>query len=238
MFAADIPYVPLQDAPVVLLAQAKPSKNRNEVILTGCQDVDSTFENSAFNSLGVLGGEVFRRLGYPWSSAEQMYVVPPKALAGMKVTILQSPQHGTVERAAPNLGWWQYKPVPGYVGKDKVSFLVEAEGRCFKITWNLLVHEVVDENANPPECEKVFREDVAPKKINFFWVPDPSASFGAVSLSSHISDTGGITLSFDKLSGGALGQTTGESKGPGSNCFSNRTEGGSQDSRLAAGETR
>ena len=29
-----------------------------------------------------------------------------------------------------------------------------------------------------------------------------------------------------------------ESKGPGSNCFSNRTEGGSQDSRLAAGETR
>lgn len=192
MFTVDVPYVAVQSAQVRLVAQASSAPNpadnatpanrtfkgtRGAKVMAYCQDVDSTFKDSAFNSLPVLQG-VFGRLGYRWDNATNDFNAPPKVIADVinsKVTVTEVPQHGTVARLSPSSYFWQYTPKPGYAGKDKVSFVVDMQGRRFTIVANLLVHEVVNENAKPAECEKVFRKGAAIDGMNLDQTMDTSA---------------------------------------------------------------
>lgn len=123
-----------------------------------CQDVDNSFEQSAFNSLPVLQG-VFSYFGYRLTNSSPDFNAPrqvTQAIRSSKVEILTAPRHGTVERLSPQSDFWQYTPTKGYTGEDRVTFLVMSQGRKFNITANLLVHEVVDEYANPRTCERHF----------------------------------------------------------------------------------
>ena len=181
-----------------------------------CQDVESRGippSHSAFNSLPVLQG-VLGRLGYALSKDRSDFDAPPEIIAAVlnsKVNVIVTPQHGTVARLSSNSYFWQYTPEPGYVGKDKVAFLVEYQGRHFKIVVNLLVHETVPEDFNAPfgtapACEKVFRPGSSLNETN----TDQTAML-ARSLSGEVAVTPGGTVRIVDLPNGALGQTTDQS---------------------------
>lgn len=171
MITVDIPYAPIQDSPVVQVAQATPVARpltprnktvvpRREVQMEYCQDVETLFENSAFNSLPVLQG-VLSYLGYQFPNNRSDFNAPPDVLAAVRnsnVIIFEAPQHGTVARSSPQSYFWKYTPEAGYQGIDRVVFTVEVLGRRYRIAVNLLVHEVVDEGADPRVCETVFRK--------------------------------------------------------------------------------
>lgn len=142
----------------ILHASALATPQQTTVSMTYCQDVDSSFEKSAFNSLPVLQG-VFSHFGYRLSKTGPDFNAPKaerEAIRSSEVTIVKPPRHGAVERLSPQSDFWQYAPTSGYTGEDSVTFLVIAKGQRFNITANLLVHEVVDEYASPRNCEKHF----------------------------------------------------------------------------------
>ena len=161
MFSIDIPFVPAQNAPTMVMALAatgqpsaafpqqkgeKPSTTGSKnVTVEECQDVTSLSPDSSFNSIPVLQGVLYS-LGY---SVKQIGAgeVPLAVREAIKVTVIEPPQHGAVNRAStpPNAYFWKYVPEAGFQGKDRVAFLVEAGGRRFKLITNLLVHEVVNE---------------------------------------------------------------------------------------------
>jgi hypothetical protein len=67
-----------------------------------------------------------------------------------------------------NSYFWQYVPKPNYVGKDKVVFQIQAGTRSFKIIVDLLVHEVVDEDAKPRVCEKYFKKNAKTVALSLY----------------------------------------------------------------------
>lgn len=230
MFAIDIPYVPAQEVQATLVAQAtsvtnakdnprqadsKAQGTHRKEVTEYCQDVDniSMPGGSAFNSLPVLNKVLFS-LGYRWDNKKGSFNAPPAVIASIrnsKVTIIESPQHGAVERLTPNSHAWKYTAEPEYVGKDRVVFLVEAQGRRFKIVANLLVHHVVPEYDldEPPACEEVFPKGDAPIDPSF------EQKMGTAALPSWLRSASLIpsnyTVTFGNLPGNAVGNTAGTS---------------------------
>jgi hypothetical protein len=209
MLTVDIPYVPVQEASIVLIAQTvsggsssgvPPQFSTKTLVIPDkksieyCQDVDSSFHDLPSNDLPVFHG-VLNRLGYTYKQMTSGKV-PAELLSSMKVSVTEMPKHGTVARLSAQSYFWEYRPEPNYVGKDSVSFLVEVQGRNFKIIVNLLVHNGLDEYADPRPCIKAFEKSSPLKGMN----NDPAALIAGNSISS-------IRLDFSALEGNSLTQT-------------------------------
>ena len=225
MFTIDIPYVPVHDVQTVVSALAATEQSpaalqqrleetlastagRKSVTVENCQDVSSLSPNGSFNSIPVLQG-VLKSLGYSTKQIESGKV-PTAVREAIKVTVIESPRHGTVTRFATptNAYFWQYVPEAGYRGNDRVTFLVEVEGRRFKLITNLLVERVVDEFANPPDCEKLF----SPRKVTNGIASDSSTSAPILSYGGWLAVpiSYSIVPKFGNLLNTALGQATGK----------------------------
>jgi len=209
MFTVDIPYEPITNLSAqysaVLISQSKskapvPPKEKDMVY---CQDVESADGTSSFNSLPVLYGVLFK-LGYSEKQI-QSGKVPASVLSEIKVTVSEAPKRGTVTRMEPDGYGWKYKPEEDYEGPDKVSFVVEARGRRFKIMVNLLVHQSVNENAKKPACEAFFR-----KPINKTGMLDGQPTYAAAWSPLLRQAFSQIAYSFTNLPGTAVGETVGE----------------------------
>ncbi|HET6718198.1 MAG TPA: Ig-like domain-containing protein [Rhodocyclaceae bacterium] len=199
----EMPATPVAGAEVVIERRVGEAGNRGlspvsavsavsavtgEEVMEYCQDVDHSFENSPFNGLPILHG-VLSRMGYRWDDARNNFNASSEILESIrnsKVTVIAAPQHGTVKRDSPGSYFWRYTPHADYRGKDKVTFLVETQGRRFRITANLLVHAVVNENANPPACEKAFIKKGAPKPLGQVRIDQLAIQIGVPHVRSQL----------------------------------------------------
>lgn len=65
------------------------------------------------------------------------------------VTVLQQPKHGTLSKDLSPQNAITYYPNPGYIGNDKVVFLVNIDGHKIKVIHTIKVRDLKDFNTNP-----------------------------------------------------------------------------------------
>ncbi|MHB8167602.1 MAG: matrixin family metalloprotease [Sulfuricella sp.] len=202
MFTMDVPYVPMQDTPIVLaqaavLGDVAPGSNtmQPDYLLKTCTDVqskgDQTTAVNGVDPAGWLAVELGNR------SHRDIYD-DPTALASIKITLLESTTHGKLiphTRGAEGV-YYMYEADPGYAGKDRAAFMAVFEGKTYKIVIDLNVYPETSIPDNVPSACP------APQFIKVNGKP--------VSGSSGL-DTGSITLNIADLPGGAVGETTGTS---------------------------
>ena len=162
MFSIDVPYIPSQDSPVVLahtsVAQIASvdaiTRQKFDKIFKNCFDVENTIgaAERPFNEFPLLPG-ILERLGYRWDGAN--YNVPPDVEAQIKSSVIETPKHGKVTLVDAKYHIWAYESDPNYLGKDRVSFVVEANGKRFKIVLDLAVVQGINES-DDPACIKMF----------------------------------------------------------------------------------
>lgn len=212
-----IPYVPLHDAalataPAMVLAQSTAAAGgstnpistvKPDLILQDCGDVQTPD-----NPSGVLGGELS-----PAASVRRYFNETQKRLIDVtaaKVTVIESPKQGSI------VGEWQdkkfsrsfaYEPRRGFLGTDQIIFLVEVDGKRFKIVTKLYVVPVADDKGVKcfGQIKKIGSVDEidSPQKIvmSADWLRD--AGFGDVA-----GDFSAVGIAFDDIAGGALATAT------------------------------
>jgi hypothetical protein len=197
MFTIDVPYTPVEEVPVVLAQTATQNpRPQPDYILKSCIETEHEDKPSAISSVDP-------------AAAVLLYVQrlrkKPLDISGFKPTLLVEPQHGRLneivvhdESLVPHHDDYRsyiYYPDPGYIGEDSATFMVEFEGKYYKVEIEIQVRVIIDDHDN-------YGCDSRPKGIK---VRKPSRG-----------DTGDTSLdlssivSFADLSGSALGSTTGD----------------------------
>ena len=143
MFTMDVPYIPAQDAPIVLAQAAAPATPQPDFILTGCSETQSTGDpRSAFRGVDPAGGLVM------YLQNRDHRAIDLATRATIKPILLEGTTHGKITAGVDNLGHigYRYDPIPNYVGSDKAVFMAEFEGKVYKIVINLVVTLTVGES--------------------------------------------------------------------------------------------
>ena len=202
MFIMDMPYVPAQE-PSIVLAQAAASGAASttlqpDYLLTACKQTESTGDTtSAFHAVDPA----YMLKNYIQGRNHRLV-----ELADIKnVTMLQGATVGKITSVVDNTGrsWYRYDAPPGYEGNDKATFMVEYQGKRYKIVVNIVVTPTVGESplmeGEEPVCPPPKLIKVNGKPVSGTLDFGPGYNFSSVSVT------------FADLAGGALGQTTGTS---------------------------
>jgi len=183
MFTLDVPYVPAQDTPIVLVQAATPSAAQQpDYLLKACTEF-SREGGGVVDPAGMLAVELENR-GHKYADFSA-------AVASIKLTQLEGTKHGKLTAEIDNVGMRSYLYVvdPGYLGKDKAVFMAEFEGKRYKVVINFVITEGINENS--PQC---------PPSGTLIKV-NPKPASGSSSLVPSA-----ITLNIADLPGGAVGQ--------------------------------
>ncbi|MEQ1526082.1 MAG: matrixin family metalloprotease [Gallionella sp.] len=208
MLAFTVPAVPPQ-APTVMIAQAvgqNANPTQNIKTITFCLDKQSLVPDSAPNAFSPVNFEFLRQIGKPYTGTvaeAQQY----------NVTLLEVPKHGVVNSIDDFTGWI-YMPEKGYEGADRAIYLVESQGKQYKVVINFWVVEVLDEDRPAQYCDSVdFGASnglsTPPTGLKPLSMSDFSAWQTETQFASLLNTVSNITITFTDLAGGALGQTTG-----------------------------
>jgi hypothetical protein len=144
MFAIDIPYVPEQQETILLAQESSMESYPADYVLEGCQEVPHDLmgaPRAAFHSLyptQFLRFYLGNQAGHALDPAEFRNSV-----------LLEMPIHGTITPGKID-GYFFYDPMPGYKGHDRAVFQVEYQGKVYRIVYDLVVVEVLDEKS--PLC--------------------------------------------------------------------------------------
>lgn len=131
------------------------------------------------------------------------------AIKDAKVTLLQGPAHGVVEASnfVSELGpYFEYAPNPGFLGEDKITFLIELGDKHVKVVITLIVVEnSVDQGDSPcfRGAKRIGSTDTSTLTT------DLATWISTSQLDSLFSDN--ASLNFTDLPGTAVGQTVGSS---------------------------
>jgi hypothetical protein len=165
MFIMDVPYVPAQQTPIVLAQAATPAADSTpqpDYILKQCQETESTGDpRSAMRGVDPAGWLAV----YIGNREHRDIYGHQTAMAAIKTTLLEDTVHGKITSEVDNTGRtsYGYDPIPNYVGKDRVVFMAEFEGKRYKIEIELRVFLGVDEN-NPTCPEPTLIKVTQPAK--------------------------------------------------------------------------
>ena len=157
MFTMDIPYVPMQETPIVL-AQAATSGTtpalHPDYLLNVCEQTESTGDPMS----AMRGVDPAYMLKNYIQNQVHHYV----DIAGItNISLLEGTTHGKITSGTTNYGRtaFGYDPEPSYVGNDKAVFMADFDGKHYKITVELHVFVMVDEKlpttCPPPQLIKV-----------------------------------------------------------------------------------
>lgn len=126
MFIMDVPAVPAQQTPIVLVQATSSAAPPPDYLLKICGEKASTGDtNYLMNGINPAGG-----LKNFLQNRDKEYV----DLAAIKVTLLESPKHGELQgETVSGVLAFMYYPQEGYVGNDKATFMAEFEGKRYKI---------------------------------------------------------------------------------------------------------
>jgi hypothetical protein len=201
MFIMDVPYVPVQDTPIVLVQAATSgdgsTTQQSDYVLKDCMETinggDPRSAMRAVDPAGMLAVYFEQYKGAKFID-----------LANIKTILLDGTAHGKITSVVDNTGrtWYRYDAELGYEGEDNAVFIAEYQGMRYKIVVEIKVSTEVDENSPqcpPPKLIKVNRKPV-------------SGALGSdinVSILDSLSvDPSLVTLNIADLPGGAVGQTT------------------------------
>lgn len=146
MFTIEIPYVPEYEATITVQAANKSvgeatqgqavlvagASTKPDYIFMNCyqigQDVPSYSAIRSIDPAGSLGNHI--RLN-------DLQV----DIASKSTKVLEEPKHGMLSKEVADNGYqfFAYFPNPDYTGKDRVVFLVEGDGKRYKVVTTLLV---------------------------------------------------------------------------------------------------
>lgn len=170
MLPMDMPYVPPQDTPIVLVQAATPAAGATpqpDYILKVCTETEHAIEpNSAMrivNPAGML--RVFLQ-------AKEGRRIEPSAVRN--IAILQNTSHGKITSG------YAYDLEPEYLGDDRAVFLAEFEGKVYKIVVDIKVLYIVDDNSNQcpePQLIKVKKPSIGSSGYDMGSVTVTFASF-------------------------------------------------------------
>jgi hypothetical protein len=194
------PMVPVA-SPVVV---AKAATNKINMTLSDCEGVKAPDDSQR-----QLGGQLAPAGSYKNYMLDRLKKRVP--IDGAVVTILEQPKHGVVidgrrDKITAIGPTFSYTPNHGFLGQDKVTFLVEVGGKRIKVITTLYV----DKNTSE-QCEGD-AGDV--KRISSTNTLDLTTSLAALLTDTQLSGqfaNSGITLNFTDLPSAAVGQTTGTS---------------------------
>jgi hypothetical protein len=228
MFMMDMPDVPPQYTQVMLVqaSQSQQTKAQYERTIGVCQLINNPPNAPKEPWAGSSATSPAAAVALYYQNIEGRVF----DYEGARVSVIESPKHGNLQ--AMDDGAYYYFPETGYLGKDRVTFLVEIGGSKFKVAHYLQMMEIVPEYAHEDR-------QYCPKgivwKISATLNPDGSntltsveyqsptidaeatttdtaalaATLGTGILTSLAVDTSGITLNIANLEGGAVGQAVG-----------------------------
>jgi len=183
MFTMDVPYVPVQDTPLVLVqAATSDAAQQPDYLLKACTEFSS-------GGGGVVDPATWLVVQIGNREHRDLY---PLA-ATVKFSLLEDVMHGKLIPLTSGTGsaYYKYLAAPDYLGNDKAVFMAEFEGKRYKVIINFVITEGIDENN--PKC-------LQPELIKLNKPSSGSSGF----------DLNGITVTFADLAGGAVGKTIGE----------------------------
>jgi hypothetical protein len=204
LFSLLIPAVPpLVDAPIAppaMVVQAVTTTSNPNMTLGDCVDVQTPD-----NPNGQLGGGVS-----PAATLQKYWYLKyheKLSIRDAKVTVLEGSQHGAVyDRSQPTASafgpYFEYGPNRGYLGEDKIAFLVEVDGKSVKVVTTLYVVPIADSKG--VYCFG----DI--KRINSIDTPSIFTdldSWLTTQLDGKFASD--INVTFANLAGGTVGQTIG-----------------------------
>ena len=116
--------------------------------ITFCRDKESWSPDiNAANAFSPISAEFLKQIGKTYSGTIE-------EAKQYKATLLVVPKHGEV-RSIDDYNDWVYLPTVDYEGADRVVFLVENQGKQYKVVINFLVAHIFDENRKVQECESM-----------------------------------------------------------------------------------
>jgi len=147
----DIPPAPVQHTPIIL-AQAFPPKREAlpDFVLKTCDEVlVSDSANKETNSISPsdwLISETYEKENKNLPM-ERYYVLSDS----ITLTQIQETGHGELIRyVSDGVVSYEYRPKPGYIGKDQAIFMTEYSGKRYKIVSDIIVSKTIDEKS--PQC--------------------------------------------------------------------------------------
>ncbi len=199
-------------APPVLVAQvAQPTvqgvtSTQNSQTITFCRDKESLSPDSAVNDFSPISDEFLRQIGAKHGDTVE-------ELKRYRVTLVTPPQHGQVKLVYEPSHHWAYLPTQNYEGTDRVIFLVESQGKRYKVVVNFLVAQIFDENRQSQVCDSIdFGTSNSPNTTVSGLTAVPMSDFDAwkreAQLSSLLNTVINIPIAIADLPGAAVGQTT------------------------------
>ncbi|MFA5915572.1 MAG: hypothetical protein WC830_18665 [Burkholderiales bacterium] len=170
MFSMDVPYVPPQEAPIVLAQAAAPASGvipQPDYILNTCTETTSTGDpRSAWRGVDPAGMLAI----YLQNHANR--TIDMEMLAAIKTTLLQGTTHGKIFAEVDNTGLtsYHYDPTPNYEGDDRAVFMAEFEGKVYKIVVEIKVLFVIDQNSS--QCNEptlMTNANTKGARLNYFF---------------------------------------------------------------------
>jgi hypothetical protein len=171
MFTMDVPYVPVQDTPIVLAQAATPAVPQPDFLLKECQQTPST---GAPRSAGRAVDPATMLAAYIGNYVEKRWVEPS---AVKNITLLEGTQHGKIFSWVDKEGLtsYHYDPILNYVGNDRAVFMAEYEGKVYKIVINIAVSLNVGESplleGEQPVCPLHNSSKSMANRCLVLWVP-------------------------------------------------------------------
>ena len=147
MFDFSAPALPV-DQPIPVVAQTQTTQEvpvgpTNTFVF--CRDAESALPDSAANSFSPVPRIFSKSLGLAGETVTD--------LSKFKVAMLEPPHHGEAKLVSAPSHHWSFAPNRGYTGIDRITYIVEVQGKRFKMIINFWVVELVDDERSTPECE-------------------------------------------------------------------------------------
>ena len=151
MLFVDIPPAPVQDTPIIL-AQNFPPKRGSlpDFLLKTCDEVlasgSASRETNTIYPSDWLISETYEKENKNLPM-ERYYVLSNSII----LTQIQETKHGELIRyESDGIASYEYRPLPGYTGKDQAIFMTEFNGKRYKIMTSIIVSKTIDEKS--PQC--------------------------------------------------------------------------------------
>jgi hypothetical protein len=166
MLFMDMPNIPPQQLPVIIEAKAS-----------------QTNKDGNYGTIGVCIARPTREKMTPEKDRNGEYDIAPRAYANnifyqgpgfpqshdldyenAKITVFQSPKHGTLSKDLSPGKTISYYPEAGYAGKDKIVLLVDIEG--YKIKLAYFIEMLSDYETG----HKGLFKNICPEETNWFQI--------------------------------------------------------------------
>lgn len=158
MFTMEVPNIPAQETPIILVQADAAAPPAPDFILYAC---DETASQAQFAGTAIRGIDPGYDLAIALNEIANKAVVTDLTMI-KNITLLEGTKHGEIVAGTSTSGRtaYRYDPVPNFVGDDRAVFMAEYAGKRYKIVVNLKVSLGVDNNdplcpENPYQLIKV-----------------------------------------------------------------------------------